>query len=218
MQHRHILTHYDEALEAAHTRVVSLTRDVGRSLESIERLVAECDPAWSARVEAGLEILASRVEEALGSCHNLLGQFQPVASDLRFIVSLIKACEKMEEAVRLLGTLASIGRDIATGNPEGCRQMIPLVSLACGVMEGAATALDQKDRELAKQVKKQDKQLDRLHKALIERVVEDGEERGFVAVDVDRIFFIRAAERIGDTGKGVARAVIQMYPRNKSVK
>lgn len=210
MKNDHILTHYDEALNRVSNEVVLLGQDVFRHMEHIYKLIDRKDEKWGNRVIGEMDSLATRQKTITISCHDILARFHPVASDLRMVIGLNRCAEKLEEAIRQLGTLARRGKLIIQQSVVDNTSLLQLIHMACNQMNGAVLAVEYRDKDRAKTVKKDDKLLDQFHYRLIEETIANNPKSFENPLDVDRIFFIRAVERIGDDAKGMANAVAFM--------
>lgn len=210
MKNSHILTHYDEALEHVSKLVLSLGKEVLENLDFIRVLIDRKDKKWGNRVIAGMENLLATPKSIRTACYDILVRFHPVAGDLRLVISLARCAEKLEESVLQLGTLARRGKIITEQKTGDNRALLELIGMVRTAMNDALLSLENRDKILAKSVKKGDKTIDKFHRQLIEDVITNGGVLFEPPLDVDRIFFIRAVERIGDDAKGISNAVCFM--------
>lgn len=210
MKNSHILTHYDEALEHVSNLVLSLGKGVLENLDLIYTLIDRKDKKWGNRVIAGMEDLLAMQKSIRAACYDILVRFHPVAGDLRLVIGLARCSEKLEESVLQLGTLARRGKIISGQKKGDNAALLQLIRMVCTAMRDALTSLEYKDKVQAKTVKKGDKAIDKFHRQLIQDVITNGGESFELPLDVDRIFFIRAVERIGDDAKGISNAVCFM--------
>lgn len=207
MKNDHILTHYGDALNHASSEVVALGRSILRNLEYIYKLIDKKDEKWGNRVIGEVDLLLDNQKTIIVSCHQILGQFHPMAGDLRLVIGLIRCAEKLGEAINQLGTLARRGKLMIQNNGVDNTDILQLVHMSSNEMNGAILSLEYGDKERAKNIRKEDKILDKFHYRLIEEIITNSPKTLENPLDVDRIFFIRAVERIGDDAKGIANAV-----------
>jgi phosphate transport system protein len=140
----------------------------------------------------------------------LIARRQPVASDLRMIVSISKAVSELErvgdEAKKIVRTVGSEG---VRPGPATCRDVENLARLAIALLRQALQAFDRLETPLAEQVIAGDRQIDDEYAAGLRRLLTRavGDPRGF-QVALEAAFVLKSLERIGDHARNLARYVL----------
>jgi len=134
-------------------------------------------------------------------CTMIMATEQPVAGDLRKLITAIKIASSLERmgdhAVHLSQTTVRL-----QGNPQmdPLRKMIvPMAVVGVEMVKGMLTALADHDVEKARQVAERDELLDDTHMKLFETLVNYQKENPQHALQTtDLLFLIRFLERLGD--------------------
>ena len=145
-------------------------------------------------------------------CIRLLAQQQPVATDLRTIVSGLRIASTLER----MGDLARHIAQIARGRyPERAvpDSVLPLFTsmdtAAARVAERVVTLLSTRDLAVAESIERDDDLLDELHSATF-AVQLGGTWTGTPQHSVDVTLMARYYERFGDHGVSVARRIVYL--------
>jgi len=137
---------------------------------------------------------------------SLLIRFQPVASDLREVISAMKISTNLERVGDHAVTIARRAKGLNS------RATVPEVILlepayqsAVAIFRDSMRAFAEADCELARTLKPRDRELDTMtsdiSEKLVARATADSE---FVVSYLDLIFVARALERIGDHATNIA--------------
>jgi phosphate transport system protein len=140
----------------------------------------------------------------------VMSRFQPVASDLRDVVSSIKIGANIE---RIADQGVNIARRARKLNEHADVPEIHLldepIRLALLMFDDAVRAFAERNAALAVELKSRDRELDRLNReltdALIHRMQDDSEN---LPVYLNLIFVSRCLERIGDHACNIAEDVV----------
>ena len=193
---------------------------VGEDLLQMSRQVADAVRDASIALSTGDLELAERVIEADSKvdelerllderCVVLLARQQPVATDLRIIVSGLRISASIERMGDLARHIAQVTRlrypDAAV--PEQAQQLFAqLAEAANKVANDVVELLETHDLELAAAVERDDDILDNLHLDTF-RTMLDERWKGTVAETVDVTLLARFYERFGDHAVSVARRI-----------
>jgi phosphate transport system protein len=184
-------------------KVASRTRDAIRALvekdEKLARRVIEGDPEID-QLEIGIE------EESL----KILALHQPVATDLRWVVSVLKVNSDLERVGDLAVNVAERAAYLATRPEIGIRlDFARMGESALGMVDDCLRSLVELDVALAHQVIAADQEVDDLNRAMFvaleQRMTEDPQ------VIPRAIHFLSASrhlERIGDHATNIAEDVV----------
>ncbi|MCL1872091.1 MAG: phosphate signaling complex protein PhoU [Promicromonosporaceae bacterium] len=196
-------------------------QQVGDDLVEMSRLVeAAVTRAGKALLEADLqlaqEVIAADHEiDALQRdlderCVHLLAQQQPVATDLRIVVSALRMSATLER----MGDLARHTAEVARGRypahairAQAEPTFAAMTQAAATVAGEVKTLLETRDVELAAQIEKDDDVLDDLHAQTFATILSP-EWDGSTQEAVDITLVGRYLERFGDHATSVARRIV----------
>jgi phosphate transport system protein len=166
---------------------------------SICDLVARSEPAIN-RMEREIDQMAL----------DLLAMEQPMAIDLRFILSVIKINADLERVGDQAVNIAERVRDLQALHPVELPVDIPkLATLAAAMVRTALQAFIDADPAVAERVLLMDDDVDELNRAIfhtLTRCIQDRPEHSQQALDV--IIIARNLERVGDHATNIAEDVI----------
>lgn len=191
----HDLTEMSGLVETAITRA-------GKAL-----LTADLDLAQD--VISADNLIDARQQELDDRCVLMLAQQQPVATDLRVIVSALRMSASLERMGDLARHIAQVARGrfphVAIEGPllETFRQMD---ESATHVADRVTRLLDTRDLDLAGRIEDDDDLLDRLHTHSFSRMLAPDWE-GDAQQTIDVTLLARYYERFGDHGVSVASRV-----------
>ena len=176
------------AIEAYRVGDVSICDLVARSEPAINRMEREID-------QRALDLLAME---------------QPMAIDLRFILSVIKINADLERVGDQAVNIAERVRDLQALPPVELPVDIPkLATLAATMVRTALQAFIDADPAVAERVLLMDDEVDELNRAIfhtLTRCIQDRPEHSQQALDV--IIIARNLERVGDHATNIAEDVI----------
>ena len=206
----HILTPFTEKLDQLRSSILMMADLAKRNLEhSIQGLFERDDDYCNNTIadDEEIDLLEMQIDrEGL----YIMSRFQPVASDLREVISSMKIGANIERIADQTVTIARRARKI-NEHPEvvEMHELDSVISLSIKMFDDAIAAYREHDEELALEVKKQDRELDRrnkkLNKYLILRMQDDSER---IPIYLNLIFISRCLERIGDHAANIAEDVV----------
>jgi phosphate transport system protein len=210
--HNHILGTFDEALGSLRNNVLMMSSLTERSLDrALTGLMQRDDDLCAAAIADDEEIdqLEKQVDK---DGVDLLLRFQPVASDLRRVVSAMKLSGNLErmadQAVNIARKARKLNRHPALPEADFIE---PMQVHAMTMFRDSVDAYIREDVELGRGLKPRDKELDEMNsgasKRLIVRMAEDPDQlRGYLNL----MFIARHLERVGDHATNIAEDVIFM--------
>lgn len=159
--------------------------------------------------DAEIDRTEIEVEE---ECLKILALHQPVASDLRFIVAVLKMNADLERigdlAVGISRSAVEIARLASSPAPF---DLMPLASQVRQMLKLSLDALVNLDAELAAKVIAMDKQADAMYHAMYDQsLIADYSSRTNTDCIQRHVLIARHLERIGDHAKNVCEDVIYM--------
>jgi phosphate transport system protein len=206
------IRHFEEELEQLKTRLLAmggLAEDRVRA--AVEGLVVR-DPAAADRVIAGDAPINELHIDIDNRCFTLLALYQPMAVDLRAIVSAVKINTDLERVGDLAVNIAEAAKRYIRHPPVKQLIDIPrMASIAQGMLHDALDAYVRRDVPLARAVLDRDDTLDALKtqvfRELLTYMLQDPST---IEPALDLILISRHLERIGDHATNVAEDVIFM--------
>src|SRR5881227_4018410 len=197
---KHILGTFDEALGALRNNVLMMAGLTERSLErAMKGLFDRNDDLCATTIADDEEI--DQLEKSVDKDGvDLLLRFQPVASDLRRVVSAMKLSSNLERMADQAVNIARKARKL-NRHPELSEMAFiePMHAHAMSMFKDSVEAYIREDVDLARTLKARDKVLDEMNanasKRLIVRMAEDPDQlRGYLNL----MFIARHFERVGD--------------------
>jgi phosphate transport system protein len=205
-QTKHICGNFDVALYGLKNDVLKMASLTDRIFQSaVEGLWSRnselCDHVVAEDDE--IDMLEKQVDQ---DGLSVLIRFQPVASDMRAVISAMKVNTDLERIGDESTTIARRAKHLHAGPvvPE-VQSLEPPYRLALGIFHDSMRAYAAGDSELALTLHLKAKELDALTRDLSKQLV----ERATVASELvpsylDLIFVVRAFERIGDHAANIA--------------
>jgi phosphate transport system protein len=205
-QSKHIISSFDAALYGLKNDVLLMSSLTDRMFQAaVEGLLNRDSDLCNQVVSDDNEIDLLEKKVDLDGI-NLLVRFQPVASDMREVISAMKISTNLE---RIADQSVTIARRAKRLNPRPAMGELALLEppyhLALAIFRDSIRAFADGDCEHARTLKLKDRELDALTEDVTDRlsarVVHDSE---FVPGYLDLIFVARAFERIGDNSVNIA--------------
>lgn len=208
--HNHILGTFDEALSSLRNNVLMMASLTERSLDRAVTGLLQRDDDLCVLAIADDEEIDQLEKQVDKDGVDLLLRFQPVASDLRRVVSAMKLSSNLE---RMADQAVSIARKARKLNqhpvlPEA-ELIEPMHRHAMAMFKDSVDAYIREDVEQAMTLKSRDKVLDEMNasasKRLISRMAEDPDQlRGYLNI----MFIARHLERVGDHATNIAEDAV----------
>ncbi|MBA2434951.1 MAG: phosphate signaling complex protein PhoU [Verrucomicrobiota bacterium] len=207
---KHILGTFDEALSTLRNNVLMMASLTTRSLDNALNGLLQRDDDLCATAIADDEEIDQLEKQVDKDGIDLLLRFQPVASDLRRVVSAMKLCSNLE---RMGDQAVSIARKARKLNrhpvlPE--TELIgPMREFSMQMFKDSVDSYVSEDVDLGRALKARDKALDEMNanasRRLIERMAQDPEQlRGYLNL----MFIARHLERVGDHATNIAEDAV----------
>lgn len=207
---KHILGNFDEALASLRNNVMMMASLTERTLEcSINGLLQRDDDLCANAIADDEEI--DQLEKQMDKDGvDVLLRFQPVASDLRRVVSAMKISPNIERIADQATNIARRARKLNRHPPLPDVELIkPIYAHATAMFKDSMDAYVREDAELARAIIPRDDDLDRMNKDISRRLVglmgEDPEQlRGYLNL----MFIARCLERVGDHATNIAEDAV----------
>ena len=208
---RHI-PHFQEELELLKTRLLEMGGLAEDRVRSAVRALVERDYATVERVLVSDEAINKLHIEIDDRCFKLLALHQPMAVDLRAIVSAVKINTDLERVGDLAINIAeAVGRYLQHPPVKELIDIPRMALIAQNMLRDALDAFVRRDTVLAQQVLDADDALDALKtqvfRELLTYMLQDPQK---IEPALDLILVSRHLERIGDHATNIAEDVIFM--------
>lgn len=210
----HILSRFDGDLGRFREIVLQMGAHVQRAVTLASESLSECDIAKSRQITAIHRKVRDLDIEALEANARLYAIHQPVARDLRFVLTLSRAVYDLErisgETLRVADIVEALYESQSSSRDcvifEDTRRIYVPVS---DLLDRALKAIADEDLRTAVDVALQHKELEVLFKASLRRLatylMEDPRN---IRLVIDATLGIKAMERIGDHACSIARNLI----------
>jgi phosphate transport system protein len=207
---RHILGTFDEALASLRNNVLMMAGLAERSLDRAMRGLLDRDDDLCAYAIADDEEIDQLEKLVDKDGVDILLRFQPVASDLRRVVSAMKLSSNLEriadQAVNIARRARKLNQHPVLSEVE---LMTPMYAQALSMFKDSVDAYAREDVELGRAIVSRDDKLDELNRVtsrrLIDRMAQTPDQlRGYLNL----MFIARHLERVGDHATNIAEDAV----------
>jgi len=207
---KHILSSFDEALDSLRSQVLVMAGLSLRSLENALRGLQERNDDLCLKAIADDEEIDQLEKQIDREGVDLLIRYQPMASDLRRVVSAMKLSPNLE---RIADEAVSIARRARKLNRHRELSEVQLIMKmgrhALEMVHDGIDAFIREDIERGRELVARDDPLDEMNadaaRQLVVRAAEDPEElRGYLNL----VFIARNLERVGDHATNIGEEVV----------
>ena len=203
---RHIRSNFDSALNSLKNDALMMSSLTERLLENaIHGLLKRDSDLCNLTIadDEEIDVLEKQIDK---EGIEIIIRFQPVARDMREVISTMKLSANLERVADQAVVIARRGKKL---NRRPAVQEVflvePLYLAALGIFRDSLRAFIDGDAELALQLKPRDRQLDGLNARLNERLTERmGIDPEQIPSYLDIILVARALERVGDHSTNIA--------------
>jgi phosphate transport system protein len=205
--------HLHKAIESLKGRILGLSELVEETVINAIRAVNTRDVALATRIIEGdnrIDLAEVEVEE---ECLKILALHQPVATDLRFIVAVLKINSDLERIGDLAVNMASRARKLAEiQTPSAVHvDFQGGENRVCEMLRKSLEALIRLDEDTAKWVCAADQEIDNINRSVFQQVTKGIKEH---PEEADRLIMLlsvsRNLERIADHTANIAEDVLYM--------
>ncbi len=207
---KHILGTFDEALSSLRNDLLMMAGLAERSLDRAIKGLLERNDDLCANAIADDEEIDQLEKQIDKDGFEILLRYQPVASDLRRVISAMKLSPNIERVGDQATSIAKRARKLNRHPPLPEVQLIvPIQAHAMSMFKDSINAFVREDVELARAVVARDKELDDMNRSanrqLTERMMQDRDQlRGYLNL----ILISRCLERVGDHATNIAEDAV----------
>ncbi|MEZ5125955.1 MAG: phosphate signaling complex protein PhoU [Thermoleophilia bacterium] len=206
------MRHLQREIERLKRKMLSLGALVEEDLRLAFHAIEERDVSAARRVIATDVLIDETEVDVEEDCLKILALYQPVASDLRFIVAVIKINNELERIGDLGVNIAERAIHLADEHPVPVPAVFTVMAERTShIIELALDSLVRQDAVLARRVLVADDEIDALYGDLIEAlkaVIRDHPE--YLDATVMLFAVARHLERLADHATNIAEDVLYM--------
>lgn len=159
-----------------------------------------------------LEPEVDKLEEGIEvSVFDLLALQQPMASDLRFVVSTLKITADLRRIVGLSINIAKIPGRVEGEHVKPLIDTKKMADAAAFMLENSLKAFETQDVELARTAARRDEEVDKLFYAVwVELIEMMAKDTSIISRATNLLFLIRYLERIADHCCNICESVVYL--------
>jgi phosphate transport system protein len=203
---------YHEDLEGLTESLVELANLVGSAAGRATTALLDADLQLAESVIAGDTVIDDRYHDIEQRAFDLFARQQPVAGDLRLLVTSLRMVADIERAGDLALHVAKVARrryPLSAIPNELKSTILEMGQAAQRIMAKTADVIAQRDVTLAQEIETDDDQMDDLHKKLFGVILSE-KWQGGVEAAIDVTLVGRYYERYADHAVSVARRVVYL--------
>ena len=204
-------TYHDE-LDAISAALVEMTNQVGSAMSRATTALLDADLTLAEMVITNDEAVDARYRDIEARAFDLLARQQPVASDLRVLVTSLRMVADLERMGDNAVHVAKIARRRYPGSavPPALRSTVLNMGHAAEeIVTKAGSVIASRDLQMAAQLEKDDDVMDELHRQLFRAILDDSWADG-IEPAIDITLTGRYYERFADHAVSVARRVVYL--------
>jgi phosphate transport system protein len=207
-----VTKHFHNQIDNLKKKILHLTALVEQNLELAVRSVEERDIKLAVKVIDTDDEIDHQEVEIEEDCLKTLALYQPVATDLRFIIAVLKINSDIERIGDLAVNIAQRAKSLA----ESQNRTIPfdlsaMFRIAISMVKKSTDALVLLDPDLARDVGAMDDKVDDMHKEAYKKVeAEITKDPESVVYFINLLGVSRYLERIADHATNIAEDVVYL--------
>jgi len=205
-------TSFHEDLDKISQHLVEMTRLAGLAMSQATTALLEADLHLAESVIAADEQLDALRRETDERSIDLLARQQPVATDLRMVVTAMRMSsdlERMGDLARHLADVARLRYPESAIHPVMRSTVLQMGQVAERIVAKAGSVIAGRDVETALALERDDDEMDRLHRDIFNMLMDDKWKYGTEAT-VDATLVGRYYERFADHAVSVARRLVYL--------
>ncbi|MGW4474917.1 phosphate signaling complex protein PhoU [Nonomuraea sp. NPDC004354] len=209
---------YHEDLDSLTDKLVEMTRLVRSAISRATTALLDADlPLAESVISQDEEIdrIFADVEESI---YDLMARQQPVAVDLRMIITALRMgtdLERMGDLAEHVAKVARLRHPESAIPPEIRSTILQMGQIAENLVTKAGSCVASRDVEAAKELEHDDDAMDRLHRRLFKEILHKDWKYG-VEPAIDITLIGRYYERYADHAVRVARDVIYLVTGSRT--
>lgn len=202
--------HFTQALQEMYQSILRMGTLVEEALRKALTSVSTLDYKLAEQVITDDKRIDQAQLEVEDACAKLIATEQPVATNLREILVAIKIASDLE---RIGDHARHLARSLDTFAHDAFQEVVPsmekMTERGISMLHDSLTAFVEQDPEKARTVAARDEEIDAMHRALYQRIVEIMRHEPELIEDATRLLFLnRFLERLGDHVTNVCEWII----------
>jgi phosphate transport system protein len=202
---------YHDSLDAIGEDLFDMSRLVARAVAQATSALVHADLATAEQVIAGDEAVNALYRGVEAQAHDLLARQQPVAMDLRVLITSLRIVVDVERSGDYVVHLAKIARRRHPGSavPDELREtVLEMGRTAEAILRKAGDVIRSRNLELAAELETDDDVMDDLQRQLFTLVLQSS--AGDIEAAIDATLAGRYYERLADHAVSVGRRITYM--------
>jgi phosphate transport system protein len=203
---------FHEDLEKITDQLVEMTRLAGSAMSRATTALLDADLNMAESVIAADEQIDALRRELDDLSIDLLARQQPVATDLRMVVTAMRMSadlERMGDLARHVAKVARLRYPNSAIPPMMRSTVLEMGQVAERIVAKAGSVIAGKDIDSALTLERDDDEMDRLHRDIFNMLI-DGKWTAGTEAAVDATLVSRYYERFADHAVSVARRVVYL--------
>lgn len=205
--------HFNNALDNLKSMLGTMSAHAEEAVILSGKAVAETSLNHAAQVISGDEKIDTMEIQIEEECLKILALHQPVASDLRQVITILKVNNELERVGDLAVNMAERVSNLESFKAQNIEKIdfCDMLHLACGMLKDALDSLVYHDIELAQAVIERDEKVDQIHhdnygvvRTLILKYPQ------YAQYYLNGLTISRCLERIADIATNIAEDVIYL--------
>ncbi len=204
-------TYHDE-LDSISTALVEMAHQVGSAMSRATTALLDADLALAEMVISNDDAVDARYRDIEARAFDLLARQQPVAGDLRILVTSLRMVADLERMGDNAAHVAKIARRRypASAVPAPLRStVLQMGNAAAEIVAKTGSVIASRNLDMAAELEKDDDVMDELHRQLFHSILDDAWAAGVEAA-IDVTLVGRYYERFADHAVSVARRVVYL--------
>ena len=203
---------FQQTLDDVRLRLVEIADLVTEAIEKATRSFGSGDVALAEEVIDNDQVIDEKAVALDELAIDILARQQPVATDLRTVVSALRISASLERMGDIAEHIAQLTRMRFPERaiPKGLKgTFTKMGEIDVDLARKLTELLRTRDLQLAEEIRNEDDRLDELHVAVFEKVLSDSWQ-GETAATVDATLASRYHERFGDHAVSVAKKIVYL--------
>lgn len=202
----HTVKSYDKDLQAIASTLDDMLQLVLESVDIVVEMIRLRDKSFIEKIEAHdykINALDHLVERKVTA---MLAMRQPMAVDLRYIISSLKVSSNLErsgdQSKSVIKKIALIGEEKFEDDVE--KSLISMIELSKEMVVKAVKSFNDQDAEMAETVLKQDDEIDQIYSDLFRIMEHENFNKEQVKKITNTLFIAKSFERLADHSTNIA--------------
>jgi phosphate transport system protein len=206
------MTHLDAEINQLKASIIEMWQLVIYQLEKSQQVLSDFDKGLIQDIKINEKLVDSFELKIDRDCENILALYNPVAVDLRFVLSVLKINYNLERIGDYANSVSKMIEDLDSPvNNELLKntRVFEMYSLIQKLMHDSLESFENENNTLARNIFGKDKEINKINKAstriISDYIISKPEE---VIIAMNLLSVIRKLERAGDHIQNIAEEII----------